>query len=280
MKKLGIIIDSFSGITKQKADELNYGYLALQIELDGKIFEDGHQPFEEVLDTLGKSKKFMTSLPIYKKIENTISDFSKNYDEVIYISISSALSSTSVQAEAISKNFNNVHVIDNKFSGDQITDVASYVVKLFNETQDINQVIETVKNISSKSQTYIVPKNLDYIIKGGRLTGAKKFIMTRIPMIPILKFDGHVSVSGLKRSTKTAIAKVFEKLIKFAGGLNEIKNYSLRLICGNDNDIYQEVMDYTTSENIVLDSIQVTPSAVAVHCGPQAISLSIMPKLK
>ncbi|EFF41188.1 DegV family protein [Mycoplasmopsis alligatoris] len=280
MKKLGIIIDSFSGMTKQEALKNNFGYLSLQIELDGKLYEDGNQPFEDILELLGKSSKFMTSLPVYDTMEETIKEFSSKYNHVVYLGISQALSSTAIQAETIAKNYQNVYVVDNKFSGDQLSDVAYYVQDLYEKNENIEEVVKTIKNISEQSQTYIIPKNLDYIIKGGRLTGAKKFIMTKIAMIPILKFDGHVSVSGLKRSTKTAVAKVFEKLVKFAGGINQIKNYSIRLITGNDAEFKNEVLTNANLENITLDSIITTPSAVAVHCGPQAISLSIMPKLK
>ncbi|UWV92253.1 hypothetical protein [Mycoplasmopsis cynos] len=36
MRKLGIIIDPFSCLNEQKANELGYKFLPLQVEIDGK----------------------------------------------------------------------------------------------------------------------------------------------------------------------------------------------------------------------------------------------------
>ncbi|TNK82187.1 fatty acid-binding protein DegV, partial [Mycoplasmopsis pullorum] len=38
MKKLGIILDSFSGLSKKYANEKGFGFFSLQSEVDNEIF--------------------------------------------------------------------------------------------------------------------------------------------------------------------------------------------------------------------------------------------------
>lgn len=279
MEKLGIIIDSFVGITKDEATEKGYGYMALQIDIDGQLYEDGYQSFTDLLEKIKNGDKLLTSLSNVEKMEKTIEEFANKHENVLILGISKHLSSNGVQAELIAKKYNNVFFIENRLSGFQIIEVSKHAQKMYNHGVTINRIVELVEDISQKSLTFIIPKTLDYMIKGGRLTGAKKFIMTKIKMIPILKYDGHVSAASLKRTTDGAVAKVFEKLIKFIGGASQIKHHMFGLIRGLDNKFYEEVINNAVKSKISLEFEQWTPSSVAVHCGPEAVSLSVMPRL-
>lgn len=279
MKKLGFIIDSFSSLTKEQANSLGFGFLSLQSEIDGEIFQDGLQEPEILLNKIDKASNILTSLPRLDLLEAEIERMSKSFDEVIILILHESLSSSARYCKTIAQEYKNVHVVSNFFSGDQFVDVALNAQKSYEQNQDINKVIEEINEINEKSQTYILPVNLDYIIKGGRLTGAKKFIMTKIQMIPLLKYRESVTVSTLKRSTSSLISKTFEKLVKLIGGSEKVNEFSFRLIRGLDHKVVEVVKEIASELGIVLDSIQSTSGAVAIHCGPSAFSISVMPKL-
>ncbi|QZE12370.1 DegV family protein [Mycoplasma sp. Ms02] len=278
MKKLGIIIDSFSGVKREFAESLGFGFLSLQSDIDKKIYYDGQDDSQEILGVLAKAKDYRTSLPRLDQIEDTITEFSNQYENVIMILISKNLSSTASHAEAFSNQFKNVFVLDNHFTGYQVIEVAQKLQDLYEQGMSISELQAYVEDLRQKTFTLIVPKNLDFLINGGRLTGAKKFIMTKIQMIPTIKYDGSASVSALRRSTKTAISKIFEKYIKTIGEEN-IKNYTFKWIHGIDDEINKEVVEQAQKHNIVLDHEQYTSTAVAIHCGPEAIAITAMPKL-
>ncbi|MEE3928625.1 DegV family protein [Mycoplasmopsis ciconiae] len=279
MKKLGIIIDSFSQISKEEANKMGYGFLSLQSEIDNKVFVDGVDDPIQTLEALSVASKYLTSLPRLDLMEQEIEKFAKNYDDVIVLLINQKLSSSAQYAQTIAKNYNNVYVVDNSFVGTQFLDVAKISLDLYSKNYSVDEVIDNIHKLDDLTINYIVPKNLDYIIGGGRLSAAKKFIMTKIQMIPILKYKAEVSVSGLKRSTKSAIEKVFEKLIKFIGGAENIDKFSFRWIHGIDQVMNQQVLEIAKNFNITLENEQITATAVAIHCGPGAISLSVFPKV-
>ncbi|MBW0596278.1 DegV family EDD domain-containing protein [Mycoplasma anatis] len=279
MKKLGFIIDSFSSLTKEQANSYGFGFLSLQSEIDGEVFQDGLQEPEILLDKIEKANNVLTSLPRLDLLEGEIERMAKSFDEVIILILHESLSSSARYCKTIAQEYTNVHIVSNFFSGDQFVDVALYAQKSFEKNQDIDKVIQEINEINEKSQTYILPVNLDYIIKGGRLTGAKKFIMTKIQMIPLLKYRESVTVSTLKRTTSSLISKTFEKLVKIIGGNEKINDFSFRLIRGLDHKVVELVSQVAKEFGIVLDSIQSTSGAVAIHCGPSAFSISVMPKL-
>ncbi|UWV94130.1 DegV family protein [Mycoplasmopsis cynos] len=61
MRKLGIIIDPFSRLNEQKANELGYKFLPLQVEIDGKTYLDGTDDRLEILKMIDKSERVLSS---------------------------------------------------------------------------------------------------------------------------------------------------------------------------------------------------------------------------
>lgn len=72
MKKLGIIIDSFSSLSKKEAQDLGFEFLSLQLEADGKLYQDGILDAKEMLETVRDAKVVATSLPTLESMENAI----------------------------------------------------------------------------------------------------------------------------------------------------------------------------------------------------------------
>lgn len=278
MKKLGIILDSFSGLSKEYANEKGFGFFSLQSEIDNEIFFDGIDQPVKMLNKLENASQMKTSLPNIDEMETVINHFAQEYDDVLVLLLSAELSSTTSYAKTIAKEYPNVHVVDNSFVGEQYLQVVQLAQQMYHEGANIEQICQKIQELSDESLIYIVPKNLDFMIKGGRLSAAKKFIMQKIPMIPVLKFAGSVNVSALKRTLKGAIQKMFEKIIKKIDGVENTHNYSFRLIHGLDEEINKLVLEIAQSFNISFESQQYTSTAVAIHCGPSAISVTVLPK--
>ncbi|TNK84383.1 DegV family protein, partial [Mycoplasmopsis pullorum] len=247
-------------------------------EIDNEIFFDGIDQPVKMLNKLENASQIKTSLPNIDEMENIINHFAQEYDDVLVLLLSAELSSTTSYAKTIAKEYANVHVVDNSFVGEQYLQVVQLAQQMYHDGANIEKICQKIQELSDESLIYIVPKNLDFMIKGGRLSAAKKFIMQKIPMIPVLKFAGSVNVSALKRTLKGAIQKMFEKIIKKIDGVENVYNYSFRLIHGLDEEINKLVLEIAQSFNISFESQQYTSTAVAIHCGPSAISVTVLPK--
>ncbi|QCZ36617.1 DegV family protein [Mycoplasma nasistruthionis] len=278
MKKLGIILDSFSGLSKAQAQELEFGFLPLQVEIDGKIYQDGIDDNLEILTKIQDAKSILTSSPKLELIQSTIAEFASQYENVIYLGISSKLSSTLSHAANLALEHDNVYVVDNHFVGTQLVNAALYALRLSNNGMSVGEILQKLNKLNNESTTYLVPKTMEYLIKGGRISGVKKFILTKLSVLPVLEFsaDGSVGSIGLKRTLAGAIAKATEKVMSF----NENEQMEYHLIKGIDQQVNQ-LIDKTASEyGLVFADSKTTPAAIAIHTGPEAFAFSTMPKLE
>ncbi|WP_426461617.1 DegV family protein [Mycoplasma hafezii] len=278
MKKLGIIIDSFSGLTEEQATKLGFKFLPLQVEIDGKVYEDGVADHLEVLHKLAQAKTFLSSLPKIESIERTVKEAASEFENVLVITLNDSLSSTSRFIRNFAENYSNIHVISNHFSGIQVLNVAKYALRLAESGETVPNIIAQIEKINQDSYTLLVPKNMDYMIKGGRLTGIKKFIMTKITMVPVLAYDvnGQVAPVALKRTLKGAINKCVTKAKEYG---ETIKNPDFNWMHGIDAEINELVLQDAAANGITLTNEQNTSSVIAIHTGPEAFSITVMPKL-
>ncbi|WP_406613462.1 DegV family protein [Mycoplasma corogypsi] len=278
MKKVGIIIDSFSSLTLEDVSREGYYFLPLQVVIDGKTYLDGYEDRLQILQMLEKSQSCQSSLPRIDIIQETIKQASEECEQVYYIGLSEGLSSTASYFKTFAADYPNVHFIDNHFSGIQFYPVAKKIVELANEGVTPEIIISNVKTLSDKSATLIVPADVSYMVRGGRLKGAKKFILNTLGIIPILSYtsEGTVESIGLKRTIKGAITKAIDKIVEFA---HEIPNPDFNLTLGNDDKINEELIRQLQERNIPISVSTLASSVVAVHTGPKAFSINVMPKI-
>lgn len=285
MKKLGIILDSFSCLTKKEANELNILFLPFQTIIDDQIFvDDGIEySYASIASKVADAKNFKTSAPNASIVEDTLEKASKEYEHVIYLGISEGLSSGTTNAKAVAQKYKNIYFIDNSFCGRMILDIALYARKLYEEqNKDINDVISALNEIADKTQIFITPFTFDYLIKGGRFSGLKKLFilgLQKIKTFPIVKFQHKVHFHGLSRSKQMAVSKMFKKLIEAIGGENNISNYDFRLIHCDDAANIEITKNIAKKHNITFKTIDVASGIIVVHVGPMGISIGASPKL-
>jgi len=77
------------------------------------------------------------------------------------------------------------------------------------------EVVAIIKDIVSKGKLYFVPKNLEYLKKGGRIGGAAALMGTLLQVKPILTvIEGKVAVYDKVRTSEKALAKLLEIFTK------------------------------------------------------------------
>ncbi|MFV8401286.1 DegV family protein [Mycoplasma sp. 005V] len=281
MKKLGIILDSFSGLYQEEAEKAGFKFIPLQVDLDGTLYQDGLADKMTVLEKLSTANSFKSSSPKLEIINTIVQQASEEFDEVIYFGIHPGLSSTSSHVRTVANDYKNVYVFENHWSGIQLVNAAKYALKLYKDGLSMKEIFDLLQKINDSSATYLVPFDMKYMIQGGRLHGVKKFIMTKISLIPILEYttDGKVSPVFLKRTINGAIAKAIEKAYFYQEG-EDLANYEFNWMHGIDLNVNAEVVKQCAELDLKLAHEQITSSVIAIHTGPQAFAITVMPKLK
>ncbi|WP_027332657.1 DegV family protein [Mycoplasmopsis gallinarum] len=285
MKKIGFILDSFSCLTETEANQKNYYFIPLRVDLDDKIYEDGIDfNQKDLLELIAKSQTYKTSLPKLTTIEEIFQKASKENDYVIYFPINSSLSGTFSAAKTISQDFNNIYVIDNNFVGIQYEKVIQKIQQMNQNGANFEEILNFINNIQDQFLTYILPLDLKYAINGGRVNGIKKFFllgMSKLKLMPFLRFSNNEVVNaGVGRNIKSVITQIIEKILEFTKSTtNELKDkFDLTFIYGIDNKFNNEVINIAKENDLEIINSQINSSIIAIHTGPDALALSIMPK--
>ncbi|QJR44339.1 DegV family protein [Mycoplasma miroungirhinis] len=279
MKKLGIVIDSFSGFTEKEAKDFGFEFLPLQINVGGINKLEGMEISNvEVLVQLRKGLECKTSLPPFGYMETSLKNWYEKYDQVIILPLNSHLSSEHDFLKKIidNNNYNDkIVVFDNNFCSYQYVWVGKKILKMNEENESIEQMLAFLDEYNQKSLNYIIPANLNTLINGGRLKKYQKLILTSLKLIPIIKNKDGVSADSVKRSMRSAINKSIEKLILFIGGENEIKYYNFWIINTGDPELVKIATEIFKTYDIFPAFQTLGASSIMIHAGIDSISVGV-----
>lgn len=215
-----ILTDSTSYIKDDLCRDLNIKKVSLHVifpdfssfrELDLKSEE-----FYRMIEEKGIPKSSQPSpQEIYQEMKKAV----ENKQNIVGVFISSKMSGTYESAlearRMILKEFPNaqIEVIDSGSNSMQLGLAAIEGAKAAKEGKPFEEVVRAVKECIRRTRFLFVPENLDYLIKGGRIGGAKALIASVLKITPILTVeDGVVAVAGKVRTLKKAIEEMFEMM--------------------------------------------------------------------
>ncbi len=212
MGKVAIATDSNSGITQEEAKELGIRVLPMPFFINGELYlEDITLTQEEFYQRLLEDADISTSQPSPGDVIDLWDEILKEYDEIVYIPMSSGLSSSCETAIGLSKDYDGkVHVIDNQrisISQRQSVLDALEMAKKGMSAQEIDDVLMREK---LEASIYITVDTLKYLKKGGRITPAAAAIGTVLNLKPVLqiqgeKLDSFAKVRGWKAAKKAML---------------------------------------------------------------------------
>lgn len=282
-KKLGILLDSFPGVSKKEIEANGFRMIPLQFSIDGKDYVDDGEQFnnEQLYELVKNSNEARTSLPSPAVIEEAVETMSEEYENVIALLVSEKLSSTYQTTKTFASGKKNFHVINNWFCGDQALEMGKFLVKKAEEGASIEDLIKYIEAAKKKSLNYLIPKSLTALIKGGRLTGVKKLILNSLGLVPLLKVDETgINADGVKRTLKGSFDKVIEKLIDFIGGSDKIQDFEFKFIYAGEPTVLETGLNCLEKANIKINKVNWASATVMIHTGHDCSSIAVWPKLE
>ncbi|MCE6057067.1 DegV family protein [Mycoplasmopsis agalactiae] len=287
-KKLGFVFDSFTCMSKDFLDKHNYGYAPFITTIDDNSYVDGIELSQkEVIEKIKAGKELKSSMPTIESFTKAIEAKSKECGDVLVLGISSCLSSAYNTAKLIAKDYPNVHVYDNTWGAEQYLVIAEYISKVY-EANDGNMdiVFAELDKIQESSLIFVLPPNVDYVIKGGRVSSLRKFLLSAMRLLtlkPYVKFYmKKTTTGGIAKSMKSGIKQIIKKFIDFANissNKNNANDWLFHIAHGVNDEYNQQVLDAYKAEGLEIASKCYVSSAVAVHTGPEAICFMLMPNL-
>ena len=281
MSKIAIMTDSNSGITQDESKELGVYVLPMPFYIDGKMYyEDIDLSQEQFYEKLKQDCEIKTSMPLVGDVTDQWEELLKEYDEIVYIPMSSGLSSSCETAYMLSQDYEGkVQVVNNqRISVTQRQSVmdAKQLAGQGKSAAEIKQILEEVK---SESSIYIMLDTLYYLKKGGRITPAAAALGTLLKLKPVLQIQGDKLDAFAKARTAKqgknimieTMKKDFEERFESPDG----KKMHLEIAYSDDKEaaeaFKEEVQKAFPDNEIVMNPLSLS---VSCHIGPGAIAIA------
>ncbi|MCP4336795.1 MAG: DegV family EDD domain-containing protein [Mycoplasma sp.] len=266
--KLGIIIDSSSGITKKEANDKGWGFLPLHINVDGKDYAEGVDLNAKNLESiLNLNSNVRTSASTPADIQKEFELFSEKYDEVIVVPLSTELSSQNNNLKAFAKEFKNISVITSKSLSLANKIICEKIEELNKKGLNIKEILNIAEKISSDFYGVSAPLTLDWLVKGGRINSSIASMANMLKIIPLIKIqDGKLDKFGKGRTFKKSILKALKEVNK--------KNNNNMMILHSNNDNIEEIakeIEVSLGKKVI---IGLFPVSITLHIGIGAVAIA------
>lgn len=216
MSRVAVLTDSNSGITQEQAAELGVYVVPMPFYIDGTQYLEGiNLSQKEFYDLLVKDADISTSQPSIGEIQNKYDALLKEYDEIVFIPMSSGLSGTCQTASMVAADYDGkVHVVDNQRISVTMRQAVMDALLLINKGYDGAAIKEILEREKMQSSIYITLETLKYLKKGGRITPAAAAVGTVLNIKPVLQIQGDKLDAFAKSRGKAAAKKIMLKAMK------------------------------------------------------------------
>lgn len=278
MRKVAISTDSNSGITQVQAKELGISVIPMPFFINGELyFEDITLTQEQFYEKLQSECTITTSQPTPGDVAELWERLLKDYDEIVYIPMSSGLSSSCETATILAEEYEGrVFVVNNqRISVTQRQSVldAMELAEAGKSGAEIKDILEKNK---LEASIYITVDTLEYLKKGGRVTPAAAAIGTALNLKPVLqiqgeKLDSFAKVRGWKQA-KRVMLEAMERDLK-----DRFQNQRVHLeaayTCSEEEALEwkNQMEEYFPQYEVHIDRLSLS---VACHIGPGAMAIA------
>ncbi len=193
MSRIGIVTDSHSGLSSDQAAQLGVMVLPMPFYIDEVCFyEESTLSREDFFAKLESGAAVSTSQPSPADVEDIWNRALAEYDQILYMPISSGLSGSFLAAAGLAagdKYAGRVLVVDHgRVSTPLVRSIldALDLLRAGHTAEETKQILEAARD---EMVIYLGVQTLEYLKKGGRITPATAALGTLLNVKPVLRLD-------------------------------------------------------------------------------------------
>ncbi|RKM62563.1 DegV family protein [Butyrivibrio sp. XB500-5] len=287
MAKVAIVTDSNSGITQSQAKELGIYVVPMPFMINNEeFFEDINLTQEQFYEKLTGNAEVSTSQPTPDSLMTLWDELLKEYDEIVYIPMSSGLSGSCQSAFMLAgeEYEGKVFVVDNQRISVTQRQSAIDAKAMADAGFSAEEISKKLFDTKFESSIYIMLDTLYYLKKGGRITPAAAALGTLLRLKPVLQIQGEKLDAFAKARTtsqgKNIMLTAVKNDIENRFGGMEAGDFWIEIAYSHDteaaNEWKKEVEAAFPGHEVHMDPLSLS---VSCHIGPGALALAVTRKL-
>ncbi len=287
--KVAVMTDTNSGMSVEEADGLGVFCIPMPVIINEKDYiEDVNLTQEEFLDALASDAEVSTSQPSPGDLmDKWDSILDSGYDEIIYIPMSSGLSSSLQNAQIFAEDYDGkIQIADNhRISVTQRQSVLDALL-LAEAGRSALEIKDVLEKTAYDSVVYLAVEDLSYLKKTGRVNATAATVGNVLGIKPILRtvgaaFEVRTAVRGIKKASSRIIEEInaelttrFKDIRRDELVIGTAGSFINRIDAGNWCAVVKEAFP---DIEVFYDDLS---CSIACHTGPNAMGVGISRKVK
>ena len=180
----------------------------------------------DVVEAIKAKKDLKTSQPNIGFLDEMMERLkAENYDAILVFSIASYLSGTysAFRLAADTHGLTNVHLVDSRSAAAPIRHVAIKAREMADRGESVETILAFADKVFKDSVTYILPENIEQLVRGGRVKGAVAALINLLKVKLGLLINYNSSTIEKFDTARTEVklfANVIDTMIKHGANLN------------------------------------------------------------
>lgn len=213
-----IITDSAADFEPEEMERMNITCIPLTVMFGTKEYQENvdlnKDQFYTLLRESGEFPKTAQASP--QLLKDLFREADAAGDEAIYITISSGFSGTYQNAEMICQKLAlpGCYVVDSENGTGGQRMVVEYAVKLRDQGKTAKEIVAALEDMRKRVVLFACMDTLEYLYKGGRISGAVYRVGSLAQIKPILQVDGEgkLAIPAKAMGMKKGMAFMCEKV--------------------------------------------------------------------
>lgn len=270
--KIAVLTDSsFDGRVSDYKDL--YVIPLMIVTQDNQTYYDDENLSKDKFYNLLNSQVLKTSQTTPGDMLQMWDDLLTKYDQVIFLPISKGLSGQyntfKMLQQTEEKYENKVFICDTSAVSVIMQEVVNKVFDWIKQNKTANEICDLVSYLANDFVTYIIPKNLDTLKQGGRISPAAAALAKILKITPILKYDGSIDKQSTARTFKKALKEALSLLKEEIKDLKTIDiSYSR-----TDEKTLELIENIIKEEQLEIRLKSELTNVIASHTGTDTVAL-------
>ncbi|MFN2297588.1 MAG: DegV family protein [Anaerolineales bacterium] len=277
MAEVVVVTDSTAYLPPDLIQKYGIRIAPLYVNWDGKTYRDG---IDITLAEFYSRLKTSKSMP--STSQTTPEDFTKIFrdildggGEVLGVFISADLSGTIASAMQVKQTLPDapIEIVDSRSSAMALGFVALAAARAVQAGASLADAAAAARQAVDQTNVIFVVDTLEFLHRGGRIGGAKRFLGTALNLKPLLTVqDGKVAALESVRTKKKAVERMLDLVEEQTGGRRPLRLSPLHASAPEEGQaLHDAVMERFRPDECFLSEVSPT---IGTHVGPGTIGVA------
>lgn len=276
-----IISDSSTLYSEAQAKEKGFDIVPLCVTIGGETYRENEDiTTEEFIKLIKEGHIPTSSQPAIGQVVDMFERY-KN-DEIINISMADGLSGTynsACCAKDIAEKSENITVVNSMTLCGPQRYIVENAVELAKIGKSKDEILNSIDKMIKSSRSFLIPKDFDYLVRGGRLSPLVGKIGSAIKLVPVLTLSEdstRLTKFTTKRTFQKAVDKICDSLIE--SGVDSNYKVYITHACTEELEALARKIITERIPNIDVESYILGP-VFTTQGGPDCVAIQTIKKM-